>query len=216
MDKLFWTTGELEEFKYLLHKHGHIRVNKFLASALELLSDVRSYADCEWEKTIQKTKSENLLHTGGTMEEFQFGLKGKENTPLYNLASHPLVLQTIINLTNWESISLLHAYLFYKAPSGGFTPWHQDNSYLPVDQKAITIWIPLVDLEEPNGMVFANGSQDLNICWNEIKQKGLHNYFNQQNCRFELVSSLSVGDVDIHYLVVGHIDVHCAGDSGGA
>lgn len=209
MDDYCLTEVQLNEFKYMLNKNGHIRINKFLTSTSELMKSVRSYADDEWQKTIQATKSNDFKSTGGTTEEFKFGLNGKEDTPLYKLASYPSILRTVSILSEWESISLLHAYLFYKSPSGGFTPWHQDNAYLPVDQKAITIWIPLVDLEDPNGMVFANGSQELNVRWNDIKEKGLHNYFTEHNCQFELVSSLCAGDVDIHD---GHV-VHCGTDN---
>ncbi|KZR72382.1 Phytanoyl-CoA dioxygenase (PhyH) [Prochlorococcus marinus str. MIT 1327] len=209
MDHCSLTAVPLEESKYLLHKHGHVRINKFLTSTSELMNSVRSYADDEWAKTIQTTNSDDFKSTGGTTEEFKFGLNGKEDTPLYKLASQYSIIRTLSILSEWKSVSLLHAYLFYKSPSGGFTPWHQDNAYLPVDQKAMTIWIPLVDLEEPNGMVFANGSQELNVRWNDIKKKGLHKYFTEHNCHFELVSSLSAGDVDIHD---GHV-VHCGTDN---
>ena len=34
--------------------------------------------------------------------------------------------------------------------SGGFTPWHQDQFYWPLDtDRTITMWMPLVDVTDP-------------------------------------------------------------------
>jgi ectoine hydroxylase-related dioxygenase (phytanoyl-CoA dioxygenase family) len=48
----------------------------------------------------------------------------------------------------------------FKEPDGGKTPWHQDQYYWPLDtEKTITMWMPLVDIDELMGMLtFASRS----------------------------------------------------------
>jgi hypothetical protein len=48
----------------------------------------------------------------------------------------------------------------FKEPGGGSTPWHQDHVYWPLaTEKAITAWIPLVDVPAEMGtMEFVRGS----------------------------------------------------------
>ena len=197
------------EHRDVFNANGHVRIDGLLAPRLDLLGKTKKYADAEWEAEVSASKNTDIAKTGGTTRNFAFGLVGKEKTPLYQLATCPEIINSILSLSGWSSVSVLHAYLFYKAPQGGFTPWHQDSAYLPVRGKAITIWIPLIELPEPNGMVFANGSQDLSIHWDDIKSAGIHSYFTTRGCSFELVSNLRPGDVDIHD---GYV-VHCGTDN---
>ena len=201
--------SRLQEALNTFNINGHVRINGLLNSQRKLLELTRDYADIEWESESASSQDTDMALTGGTTHHFAFGLVGKKDTPLYDLATCPEVINCIQSLSGWGSVSLLHAYLFYKAPQGGFTPWHQDSSYLPVRGKTITIWIPLVELPEPNGMVFANGSQDLSINWSEIEETGIHKYFTNRDCTFELVSDLLPGDVDVHD---GYV-IHCGTDN---
>lgn len=200
---------DIIEARNHLEASGHVRIDRLLSSKLDLLEKTREYADVEWEREITSINNSDLSLTGGSTKHFAFGLIGKQETPLYRLATCSEIIDCIRLISGWNSISLLHAYLFYKAPRGGVTPWHQDASYLPIRGKAITIWIPLMELPEPNGMVFANGSQKLSINWEAIGKAGIHSYFTERGCSFELVSSLSPGDVDIHDSYV----VHCGTDN---
>ncbi len=60
-----------------------------------------------------------------------------------------------------EKVRIYHDQALFKEPGGGHTPWHQDQYYWPIDTvKTITMWMPLVDIEENMGMLtFASGSQ---------------------------------------------------------
>lgn len=62
-----------------------------------------------------------------------------------------------------EAVRLYHDQALFKEPGGGFTPWHQDQFYWPLDtDQTITLWMPLVDVEEAMGpMTFASGSHRL-------------------------------------------------------
>ena len=59
-----------------------------------------------------------------------------------------------------ERVRLYHDQALFKEPRGGFTPWHQDQYYWPLDtEKTITMWMPVVDIDTRMGMLtFASGS----------------------------------------------------------
>jgi ectoine hydroxylase-related dioxygenase (phytanoyl-CoA dioxygenase family) len=55
---------------------------------------------------------------------------------------------------------LYHDQALFKEGSGGFTPWHQDQHYWPLDtDKTITMWMPLIDITPNMGpMTFVSES----------------------------------------------------------
>lgn len=57
-------------------------------------------------------------------------------------------------------VRLYHDQALYKEPGGGYTPWHQDQFYWPLDTSGtITMWMPLIDISAEMGMLtFASGS----------------------------------------------------------
>jgi ectoine hydroxylase-related dioxygenase (phytanoyl-CoA dioxygenase family) len=59
-----------------------------------------------------------------------------------------------------DGVRLYHDQALYKEPGGGYTPWHQDQTYWPLDTThTITLWMPLVDIPaEVGSMRFASGS----------------------------------------------------------
>jgi len=64
------------------------------------------------------------------------------------------------DLLGVEGVRLYHDQALFKEPGGGHTPWHQDQSYWPLETNdTITMWLPLVDVPAEVGtMTFANGS----------------------------------------------------------
>ncbi len=59
-----------------------------------------------------------------------------------------------------DGVRLYHDQSLTKEPGGGLTPWHQDQTYWPLDtDKTITMWMPLVDVPaEVGSMTFVDGS----------------------------------------------------------
>jgi hypothetical protein len=59
-----------------------------------------------------------------------------------------------------EAVRIYHDQALYKEAGGGFTPWHQDQHYWPLDcEQTITMWMPLVDIAQEMGTLnFASGS----------------------------------------------------------
>jgi ectoine hydroxylase-related dioxygenase (phytanoyl-CoA dioxygenase family) len=62
-----------------------------------------------------------------------------------------------------DGVRLYHDQALYKEAGGGFTPWHQDQHYWPLDtDTTITMWMPLVEVNAEMGtMHFASGSHRL-------------------------------------------------------
>jgi len=59
-----------------------------------------------------------------------------------------------------RGVRLYHDQALFKEAHGGFTPWHQDQHYWPLDtDRTITLWMPLHDLTPEMGIMhFARGS----------------------------------------------------------
>lgn len=68
--------------------------------------------------------------------------------------------QIAARLVGAQGIRLFHDQALFKEGSGGFTPWHQDQYYWPLDtQQTITMWMPLIDVTPDMGpMTFVSGS----------------------------------------------------------
>jgi ectoine hydroxylase-related dioxygenase (phytanoyl-CoA dioxygenase family) len=60
-----------------------------------------------------------------------------------------------------RGVRLYHDQALYKEPSGGFTPWHADQYYWPLESHTTcTVWIPLQETPiEMGPLAFAIGSQ---------------------------------------------------------
>jgi hypothetical protein len=67
---------------------------------------------------------------------------------------------TAARLLGVERVRVYHDQALFKEPGGGFTPWHQDATYWPVDgHHCTTMWMPLVDIvPEMGGLTFGTGS----------------------------------------------------------
>jgi len=57
-------------------------------------------------------------------------------------------------------VRLYHDQALFKEPGGGYTPWHQDAMYWPLDgSRCLTMWMPLVDITPAHGgLAFASRS----------------------------------------------------------
>jgi len=66
------------------------------------------------------------------------------------------------DLMGVRGVRLYHDQALFKEPGGGHTPWHQDQTYWPLETNdTITMWMPLVDVPADVGtMTFANGSHE--------------------------------------------------------
>ena len=81
----------------------------------------------------------------------------------------PRFAEVAARLLGVERVRLYHDQALFKEAGGGITPWHQDQYYWPLDtQHTITLWMPLVDIEEDMGMMqFASGAHRLGYITNK-------------------------------------------------
>jgi ectoine hydroxylase-related dioxygenase (phytanoyl-CoA dioxygenase family) len=96
-------------------------------------------------------------------------------TQVMNLWEHsPAVRQWVFSLTlartaaqlmNVAGVRLYHDQALYKEAGGGYTPWHCDQYYWPLDtDNTITAWIPLQDTPAAMGpLAFSAGSHLLDL-----------------------------------------------------
>ena len=68
-------------------------------------------------------------------------------------------------LLGTRGVRMYHDQALYKEPAGGFTPWHADQQYWPLETgKSVTVWIPLQAVPMDMGpLAFAKGSHLKNI-----------------------------------------------------
>lgn len=64
------------------------------------------------------------------------------------------------DLLGVDHVRLYHDQALFKEPGGGYTPWHQDAMYWPLDgHRTLTMWMPLVDITpDMGGLCFASGT----------------------------------------------------------
>lgn len=109
------------------------------------------------------------------------------------------------DLLGVEGVRIYHDQALYKEPGGGFTPWHQDQYYWPLDTaKTITMWMPLIDITEEMGMLtFASGSHQSgfveNVAISDESEKKLEHYINDKGFAITRPKTMQAGDATWHY-----------------
>ena len=112
--------------------------------------------------------------------------------------------QMAADLLDVEKVRLYHDQALFKEPGGGHTPWHQDNYYWPLDtDKMITMWMPLVDLDEETGIIrFASGSHTRgmidNIKISDESEEIYDRYVAENGFVISGPRSLKAGDATFH------------------
>ncbi len=112
--------------------------------------------------------------------------------------------QIAADLLGVDKVRLYHDQALFKEPVGGHTPWHQDKYYWPLDtDKMVTMWMPLVDIDEQMGMVtFASGSQLVGpVTSVEIsdESQGVYDrYVSDKGFTIESVDQMKAGDATFH------------------
>src|SRR5690606_1741965 len=109
------------------------------------------------------------------------------------------------DLLGVENVRLYHDQALFKEPGGGPTPWHQDQNYWPLgNAKAITMWMPLVDIPtiEMGMLTFASGSHLKGNVFDYVisdeSESAFENYVKENNFEISRPSSLKAGDATFH------------------
>ncbi|GAA4310683.1 phytanoyl-CoA dioxygenase family protein [Mucilaginibacter gynuensis] len=109
------------------------------------------------------------------------------------------------DLLGVDNVRIYHDQALFKEPGGGFTPWHQDQYYWPLDTyNTVTMWMPLVDITEDMGMLtFASGSHRggfaENIPISDESETSLQKYIREKGYPITRASTMKAGDATWHY-----------------
>jgi ectoine hydroxylase-related dioxygenase (phytanoyl-CoA dioxygenase family) len=108
------------------------------------------------------------------------------------------------DLSKVNGVRLYHDQALFKEGGGGFTPWHQDQHYWPLDtNQAITMWMPLIDItEEMATLYFASGSQRKGYLGNNKISDDSESYFNKiikkENYKLVKTPGMKAGEATFH------------------
>ncbi len=103
-----------------------------------------------------------------------------------------------------DGVRLYHDQSLFKEPNGGYTPWHQDQTYWPLESgKTITMWMPLAEIPADVGsMHFVAGSHKLgNIGAGSISDEShqkITRWINENSLEEESHGSMRPGDATFH------------------
>ena len=108
------------------------------------------------------------------------------------------------DLMGVDGMRLFHDQALYKEPGGGFTPWHQDQIYWPLDtENTITMWMPLVDIPaDVDSMTFVTGSHTLDyqsmLSISDESEEVLQTYVESHNLPHSTYGAMAAGDATFH------------------
>jgi ectoine hydroxylase-related dioxygenase (phytanoyl-CoA dioxygenase family) len=109
------------------------------------------------------------------------------------------------DLLGVANVRIYHDQALYKEPGGGFTPWHQDQYYWPLDtNNTVTMWMPLIDITEDMGMLtFASGSHKSgfvkNIAISDESEAMLEDFIKEKEFEVTRAKTMKAGDATWHY-----------------
>lgn len=126
-----------------------------------------------------------------------------EDVKKYTLAKR--FAKIAADLLGVENVRIYHDQALYKEPGGGFTPWHQDQYYWPINtNNTVTMWMPLIDIDVDMGMLtFASGSHTAGFVENvEISDKSdevLERFIKDKGFEVSRAKTMDAGDATFHY-----------------
>ena len=107
-------------------------------------------------------------------------------------------------LLDVESVHLYHDQALFKEPNGGYTPWHQDQTYWPLEKgSTVTMWLPLENItDEVGSMYFVSGSHEIGDIQAGIISDDSHaaiqQWIHKNKQPVKTYGGMEVGDVTFH------------------
>jgi ectoine hydroxylase-related dioxygenase (phytanoyl-CoA dioxygenase family) len=156
---------------------------------------VREYGKSQKDLSERDTYGKAFLQIGNLWEKDEIAKKFIFARRFAKIAAE---------LSQSAAIRFYHDQALYKESGGGYTPWHQDQYYWPLDtRQAITMWMPLTDTTEDMGtMIFAAGShkkEDINsLQISDESHTFFNNYVYDQGFEVFYSGDLQAGDATFH------------------
>lgn len=189
---------QIDEF----HENGHVLIRNVLSDA-----EVKAYREvineAAYKYNTEKRSLEERDTYGKAFLQIMNLWEVDEGVKKFTLAKR--FAKIAADLLGVANVRIYHDQALYKEADGGFTPWHQDQYYWPLDtKKTITMWMPLVDITEKMGMLtFASRSQHAgfveNVAISDESEKKLEQYIKDEGFPISRPQSMQAGDATWHY-----------------
>ncbi len=189
------------------------QIQEFQSQGHTILQGVCAPDEIELYQPLFAEAVEKRAHSIAPMEERD--TYGKAFLQIMNLWRQEEALRRFVfakrfaqiaaELMGVKSIRLYHDQALYKEAGGGFTPWHQDQHYWPLDtDKTITMWMPLVDVTESMGtMNFASGSHEIgylgDLPISDESESMIIDLVNERGYSLTNHGAMKAGDATFHY-----------------
>ncbi|WP_221392594.1 phytanoyl-CoA dioxygenase family protein [Dyadobacter sp. NIV53] len=203
------TDPELADYKTLsadeidsFRKNGHVTISNILDQ-----NEVSHYRSIINDATTKFNTEKRKLEERDT-----YGKAFLQITNLWEVDQHVKNFtlakrfgKIAADLLGVENVRIYHDQALYKEPGGGFTPWHQDQYYWPLNtNKTVTMWMPLIDITEEMGMLtFASGSHQSgfveNMAISDESEATLERFINEKGFKVSRSKSMKAGDATWHY-----------------
>lgn len=190
--------SQIQEFR----KNGHT-LTKNVLNKEEITAYREVINNAAYKYNTEKHKLEDRDTYGKAFLQIMNLWEVDEDVKKFTLAKR--FAKIAADLLGVEKVRIYHDQALYKEPGGGFTPWHQDQYYWPLDtNNTITMWMPLIDIDEKMGMLtFASGSHTggfvENIAISDESEKKLEQYINNKGFNVHRPSFMNAGDATWHY-----------------
>ena len=191
-----------ETIKQQFRKDGHVLINGLLDRD-ECAAYRSAINDAAYKYNTEKRKMEERDTYGKAFLQIMNLWEVDGAVRSFTLAKR--FASVAAQLLGVASVRLYHDQALYKEAGGGYTPWHQDQYYWPLDTSAtITMWMPLVDITIDMGMLtFASGSHKegavKNIAISDESEKELNDHITQKGYPISRSATMKAGDASFHY-----------------
>ena len=183
-------------------KNGHTLIYNLLSK-----DEVEAYRDAinhaAYKYNTEKRAMEDRDTYGKAFLQIMNLWEVDEDVKKYTLAKR--FAKVAADLLGVDAVRIYHDQALYKEAGGGFTPWHQDQYYWPIDTtNTVTMWMPLIDISEEMGMLtFASGSHRSgfveNIAISDESEKKLEQYVHDKGFPISRPKTMNAGDATFHY-----------------
>ena len=189
---------EIDSFR----KEGHILIKGVLQkNEITAYREVINYA--AYRHNTEKRKLEDRDTYGKAFLQIMNLWEADKNVKQFTLAKR--FAKIAADLLGVDNVRIYHDQALYKEPGGGFTPWHQDQYYWPLNtNNTVTMWMPLIDIDEDMGMLtFASGSHNAgfveNVAISDKSEAVLEKFIIDKGLKVKHAKTMRAGDATWHY-----------------
>lgn len=189
---------QVQDFRH----NGHTLVKRVLA-----LDEVTEYRqainEAAYKANTEKRSLEERDTYGKAFLQIMNLWEVDEKVRQFTLAKR--FAKIAADLLGVNNVRIYHDQALYKEPGGGFTPWHQDQYYWPLDtHNTVTMWMPLIDITEDMGMLtFASGSHKEGFAGNfaisDESEVLLEKHIQDKGYTVSRPKTMDAGDATWHY-----------------